>query len=154
MYKSILTVVFILVGLAVGAYYLVFGFDRFFEPDVIEIKLQADKAIVFNLEVVKSCGHEVGIEFISEENEHGQFHMIFGDNLSKLNLPAKLSITILDANAETVFERKDFGGEKFGYRYGSTHIKFIAGTVRLLPGTQLKVTEGLFINQLLQLTKF
>jgi len=135
MYKSILTVVFILIGLAVGTYYLIFGFDRFFEPDVVEINLQTDKEIVFNLEVVKSCGHEVGIEFISENNEPGKFRTTFGDNLAKLNLPAKLSITILDANAETVFERKDFGGKKFGYRYDSTHIKFIAGRVRLLPGT-------------------
>lgn len=135
MYKSIMVFVFILTGLAATFYYKVFGFDHFFEPDTVQIFLEAGKEIDFNLEVTKSCTHEIGIGFISEQDDPGHIRMLFGEKISKLNLPARIDISIVNDKSETIFENKSFGGDNLGFRYGSTHIKFIAGKARLLPGT-------------------
>ena len=141
--KGVVIVLSIVAVLGLGIVQIV-GFDHYYEPTPIRIEIQAGDEKSFELNIRKSCTHEVGVEFRDTEGSGENIKRVFGESLSELNLPAKMEIVLVSSVSDVVWAEEDFGGRGLGFRYGPNPLKFIAGRVYLPVGryrVSIRVTE-------------
>jgi len=153
--KVISTLAFLVIGYFTLIYFLTYGLNDFYEPDDVQLLLEQDKEIEFNIEVDKLCTYIIGIKFADGEHMDGRLIDYLGGKITELNVPMLLGVSVFDTNNNAIYENYKFGGKKIGYYYGKHKIKLIAGRLRLATGNyKIKIIVHNFQDSLAALKAY